>query len=1613
MLSQVLTGLGYTQLTDKLAALGSIDRIKDVLNPPFELIINAVHKRFGSVVKLAGDSAIVVWTIPPKLKNELSLNEEDINAGDVDKKAKEYVCNLALLCCMELLEIFQSYEIKVETGDAEFGSESVGQRRFSTTREQERTETIKSVIQHELVEETSPAVRRGSEQQVIYRSSIGRHETSARRSQSKKSKHVQKLRLHIGLGFGEVQHVFVGRTGTKVPNRIDKTLEDARAEYFVAGHALHDAGVMLNKGKSGQLVFRQVQINSIDSWPLINEFSRSDSDEIRVEIGIGYHELKSTLYSLVSSYNSYEWTEGSTADVPAFEEDLSVYIEPSLKKHLFSAAKVYHGTAQNALRENSVYSDNMNQYRTITVLFLRLPNIPVDSLGSSKAVLEDVQFVADKAITIASKYGGTCRQIHADEKALSVLLVWGIEGFTHEKGDYGYAVSAGMEIEKTLKSRKWCHNAPTETTDQHVSTHNFSLAVTMGKAFCGFIGTENRSEGTVLGPCVNLAARIMCDETCNGRLLCDEAVAEACGKGGEFDDVGVMFAKGIAGAIKLLAPVKMNFEENNHLLQEETVLTGREGEFAYLSENIVKWKGEECDKMFALVIGKSGFGKTEFVKSVLRQFSNEKEVLGCFASARENRNDSNYMYQQILLSLFAQVSNEEWFCSKIRGELRGRRSSLAASLTSADRLLGGSKMLTNPSYLSIATQGKSRDSSKAEFLLSLGIPRRSVVMLQANYPAIFDGYKKDDVAPEESSSSNDSANVLVTVIMTILGEVLPAVQKKVIIYLDDIQWMDSGSFETTFEIINRCPNVFVVMTSRPKEEYDPKLRPHFEKMAGFRICKQIIIDKLSSAAIRSLVVMEMKIQGFDIQDVSSALLKDIGSKSQGNPMVIKLICKYLSSNPAIIVNDSILTHIHGKSQEGEHLNLPLDTSAAVISTLDKLSSATQMILRVASVAVSEIVENLQAAQRHGILSSFTRKEGVDVDFSFHHYLIYLGIYSSILQSRREEIHQLYADYYEKLYESSTSRTFLPALLHHLLKLPGQEFRKIKYLKEAFQVYSDWNRKIEALMYYEKLRDLEESVEAVKKTDFQLAQEQRYLALIRIDATNPKVALAHYYKAFELMGCDMKKSKFKLLLMLLKCTKHVDKMLKSKSEERYTMALKALSKFCKNGFSGLNVEDYIGIITKSKTVPLECSLQQSKIFEIVEEMRILSICAFGLVAEVEPGLELAMIEFLYYFSLVAKKEISRNDLATANVSMGAVFFLMKKLKLANQLYIEAKSLFCDLDQVEISRQGGTVFWCCGALLWSLGEFENSIYPYEMFINMKQKAFGATPRATHFIKIQILMACTLVGNIQDLLQNIAQLIQGDYSEIPQLLADLKMLLAYNIVPCGRFEEAFQLYDEFAGSLELEEKPPNIRTIMVCLFRCHLEIASLSGLRMDLNPEFRDRLTKSVNMTAQVVKHLKTPEGILFPFCILAIPTWLDFILLAKKMSSVKGLFKKYFTAICLMSKTAAKVFPKSFRFAKMLEADVALLHKKVTKKSILRLISTTHCGSDAENVEDLPFLTRHWRARILVRVVLMVEVLSEKERPEIWRVLGDSIGNCGRKLALMGMEHEAGILLRSRY
>ena len=80
------------------------------------------------------------------------------------------------------------------------------------------------------------------------------------------------------------------------------------------------------------------------------------------------------------------------------------------------------------------------------------------------------------------------------------------------------------------------------------------MGATFGKAYCGVVGGVSRHEYAVLGPSVNLAARLM-ENTHNTGFLVDESVKEKAGSR-QFRALPPVEAKGYSHPVPIFEPLK-------------------------------------------------------------------------------------------------------------------------------------------------------------------------------------------------------------------------------------------------------------------------------------------------------------------------------------------------------------------------------------------------------------------------------------------------------------------------------------------------------------------------------------------------------------------------------------------------------------------------------------------------------------------------------------------------------------------------------------------------------------------------------------------------------------------------------------------------------------------------------------------------------------------------------------------------------------------------------------------------------------------------------------------------------------------------------------------------
>ncbi|KAJ3067812.1 hypothetical protein HDU98_008983 [Podochytrium sp. JEL0797] len=289
----------------------------------------------------------------------------------------------------------------------------------------------------------------------------------------------------------------------------------SRKEYFIAGQALKDSGILLGLGKPGELTFdlccHDMVIGAMASEPLFPPKYKTSS-----ELGGKYFIVTETdpignylacLYQFLGPNLAPSKTEfeGTLPDSDKRKAEFVSTIVPYIDDALAQTVR-YGESSSKGDNRCSVDLGNYDQLRGVAILFLYFPAFNVATVAQPEN-LELLQKITLIILSAIRKHHGCIRQFNCDDKSLTALLVWGLEGFAHEMSECSYSMAAAMEMALRLKT---------------VIGNDFAIGATKGTVFAGIIGNKNRCDGTLLGVCVNNAARLMCLDRCKGGILCDE-----------------------------------------------------------------------------------------------------------------------------------------------------------------------------------------------------------------------------------------------------------------------------------------------------------------------------------------------------------------------------------------------------------------------------------------------------------------------------------------------------------------------------------------------------------------------------------------------------------------------------------------------------------------------------------------------------------------------------------------------------------------------------------------------------------------------------------------------------------------------------------------------------------------------------------------------------------------------------------------------------------------------------------------------------------------------------------------------------------------------------------
>jgi class 3 adenylate cyclase/tetratricopeptide (TPR) repeat protein len=225
--------------------------------------------------------------------------------------------------------------------------------------------------------------------------------------------------------------------------------------------------------------------------------------------------------------------------------------------------------------------DLIAEFRNVNLLFAARQGTAIESLAGLQALV--VVFQEE-----VRRFGGQVYQLVSDEKGLQLIGAFGLPMHAAEH-DASRAAQAALAIASRVALEG---DAP-------------ALAIATGPVFCGVYGSANRAQYSIVGSCINRAARIV-QEASPGEVLCDEETHRAAEKHVIFEAKRGIRLRGISGVTRTWAATGRRSGRGREAL---TPLLGRTFELESLERRVAALR-EHRTGGAVLVEADPGMGKT-------------------------------------------------------------------------------------------------------------------------------------------------------------------------------------------------------------------------------------------------------------------------------------------------------------------------------------------------------------------------------------------------------------------------------------------------------------------------------------------------------------------------------------------------------------------------------------------------------------------------------------------------------------------------------------------------------------------------------------------------------------------------------------------------------------------------------------------------------------------------------------------------------------------------------------------------------------------------------------------------------------------------------------------
>ncbi|MBK7872455.1 MAG: tetratricopeptide repeat protein [Saprospiraceae bacterium] len=668
--------------------------------------------------------------------------------------------------------------------------------------------------------------------------------------------------------------------------------------------------------------------------------------------------------------------------------------------------------AEAFLPESVISFNNDGEFRTVISTFLSF-----DGLETHEQLNEFADLVLEKI----NGFSGYFKEIDFGDKGSLITCF------------FGAPVSFENTIDRALEFI--CVLREELQPLEKKSKVRFRAGMTIGTAYAGIVGGEERCQYAAVGNRVNLAARLMTYADW-GEVLVDNEMRK--NRRFTFLPKGDIKYKGIKGTVPTFV---LSGRNHQTLTAFDGQMVGRDTEMAQLL-NFTEPLFNKNPAGITYILGEAGIGKSRLTHELREILSKDDQVKWFVCQADQILRKPFNPFVYFLRNYFEQ--SPDAITTNAQARFEQRLEDLMARLQSVNGF------------------------SEVEFITKELTRTQSVLSAQLGifYP---------DSIWEQLDAKGRYQNTIQAILSLIIAESL---LQPIVLQLEDAHWLDDNSREVLQELsryLNRYP-IMLLVTSRLRDDGTQPVIFEQDTLGYNAIPKlEINLNILEPEAVRRFA--EVYLTGPISEEFFELLLRSTNS----NPFYLEQILEYFSESNLLAFSDGVWTI------KDKNIRLSGSINAILTARIDRLSHLVKETVKAAAVigrefevsVLSEVMkEQEEFAKRNGNAVTLLREQIKTAEhgqiwhamnelrYIFRHSLLREAAYSMQLRTRLKQLHKLIAEAIERLYADRLEERYFDLAFHY--EQAGVFDKTCEYLRKAAD-YARRNYQNQlALDYYEKL-----------------------------------------------------------------------------------------------------------------------------------------------------------------------------------------------------------------------------------------------------------------------------------------------------------------------------------------------------------------------------------------------------------------------------------------------------------------------------------------------------------------------------------------------------------------